>query len=242
MNKFVRFQTIKRMSASEECIWFAYEVKDVLQTEVKGSSQETGYLDVLSLIKLARVTNFATASFELNKPSSGTTIEVIQPARSKVLSSLVYQQLNPTRTLDFFSLFYTSCKRVIYANDSIGSGTVVMAYWPGNGNSLNNINYSMYRIGIIQHFLKRTVKFNDDENNHTYLFCYIIWKQVHPFHDWFGKTVIVASTLNEVVNSRCYMPVQQIAFRCAHGKMSINFGKIHETVLVASPIGIKFCI
>ena len=28
-----------------------------------------------------------------------------------------------------------------------------MAYWPGSGNSLNNIDYSNLQVGIVQHFL-----------------------------------------------------------------------------------------
>ena len=117
-----------------------------------------------------------------------------------------------------------------------------MAYWPGSGNSLNNIDYSVCRIGIVHHFLNHTVKFVEDENPCHFLFCYIEWKQSHPFHYWYGKSAVVASTLNEIAGPCCYMPVQRIAFRCASGEMSVNLGEICETVFVACPIAFKFCI
>ena len=41
-------------------------LSDVLKEEAKGSLQETGYLDLLGLMELARVTDFATPSFEIN--------------------------------------------------------------------------------------------------------------------------------------------------------------------------------
>lgn len=58
----------------------------------------------------------------------------------------------------------------------------------------------------------------------------------------FGKSTIVSSTLNEVADLCCYMPLQQIAFRCAYGEMSVDFGEIREIVFVTSPIAMKLCI
>ena len=53
---------------------------------------------------------------------------------------------------------------------------------------------------------------------------------------------MISSTLDEVVDVCCYMPVQRIAFRCASGEMNVNFGEILENVFVASSIALKFCI
>ena len=38
-------------------------------------------------------------------------------------------------------------------NDVFESGSVIMAYWLGNGNSFNNINYFTCRVGVIQNTL-----------------------------------------------------------------------------------------
>ena len=43
---------------------------------------------------------------------------------------------------------------------AIGGNVVVMAYWPGTGSSLENIDYTKYHVGIIQYFLRHAVTFH----------------------------------------------------------------------------------
>lgn len=169
---------------------------------MKGSLQETNHLEILSLIQLATVVNLNIMSFQL--PSSSICIKIIPPIYEKVLSTVeanhlrsFYQQLHPTTSLEFFSLFYTYCKKVVFVNDVFESGLVKMAYWAGNGNSINTINYSTCRVGVIQYFLKHSIKFAGDSIC-TFILCYIKWKQLHPFFDFYGKSTIVSSTLDEV--------------------------------------------
>jgi len=88
-----------------------------------------------------------------------------------------------------------------------------VTYWPASGPSLGHIYYSRCSVGVIQHFIKHTISFSDGiEEEH--LFCYIHWKQAHPNFDWFGQSAIVSSTLDEVIDAFCYMPIQWIA--CKH--------------------------
>lgn len=116
----------------------------------------------------------------------------------------------------------------------------MIAYWPGSGSSLHNINHTVCRVGIIKYFLEHTIIVaNDNTLNH--IFYYITWKQTHPFSDWYGKSTIVSSTLNEVEDVCCFMPIQRVAFRCCSGNLDVDFGDIHETVFVVSPVNIKFC-
>ena len=68
------------------------------------------------------------------------------------------------------------------------------------------------------------------------------WKQRHPMSNWFGKSAVVSSTLNEVEDGCCFVPIQRLAFRCASGELAVDFGHITECVLVASPVSMKFCI
>jgi len=65
---------------------------------------------------------------------------------------------------------------------------------------------------------------------------------IASFFDFYSKSTMVFSTLNEVPDLCCYMSLQRIAFRYASGKMSVDLGEIHEIVFVASPIAMKFCI
>jgi len=117
-----------------------------------------------------------------------------------------------------------------------------MAYWPGSGNNLTNIDYSVCRVGVIQYFLKHTIKFLGDPEPLSFALCYIKWKQTHPDFDFFGKSAVVSSAINEVDNVCSYMPVQRIAYRCALAETSVDFWHICELVYVASPIALKFCI
>ena len=109
---------------------------------------------------------------------------------------LIYEQLYPAagQTLMFFSLLYIHYKKVKLGNELLGPGEVVMAYWPGIGSSLANIDYLTCRVGVIKYFLKHTVNFEQNQTNLTHLFCYVTWKQRHPMYNWFGKSAIVSST------------------------------------------------
>ena len=38
------------------------------------------------------------------------------------------------------------------------ASSVFMAYWPGHGDDLSDINYSLRkRVGVVQHYIKHTV-------------------------------------------------------------------------------------
>jgi len=106
------------------------------------------------------------------------------------------------------SVFYTMSKKIAFVNDLIKAGSTIMAYWPGSGNNLTNIDYSVCRVGVIQYFLKHTIKILGDSEPRSFALCYIKWKQTHPDFDFFGKSAVVSSTMNEVDNVCSYMPVQ----------------------------------
>ena len=60
------------------------------------------------------------------------------------------------------SVFYTMSKKIAFVNDLIKAGSTIMAYWPGSGNDLRNIDYSVCHVGVIQYFLKHSIKFLGD--------------------------------------------------------------------------------
>lgn len=72
----------------------------------------------------------------------------------------------------------------------------------------------------------------DNPTIHTFS---VLFKMV--FH--FLVKLPVTSTLYEVLDVYCYIPVQRIAFHCARRE---HFGDIQEDVFVASPFAMKFCI
>ena len=160
MNRFIRHQAVKRLTNSEWCRDQENELH-VPKGSV-GSLQETDNSEVLSLVHLETVADLCSVTFEL--PKDSPYIKAIPPVREKVLSPgeanclrSFYQQLHPNKTLGLFSMFYTYCKKIVFVNDMIQSGSVVMAYWPGNGDALSNIDYSNCRVGIVQYFLKHLI-------------------------------------------------------------------------------------
>jgi len=73
------------------------------------------------------------------------------------------------------------------------------------------------------------------------VFCYIKWKQHHPNANWFGASAVLTDTINELESACSYMPMQRIMHRCASENITVNFGLHSETVMVAIPLGTKFC-
>ena len=101
---------------------------------------------------------------------------MIPPLYDKVISSSdtmklqsIYQQLYPQQTIYFMSRFYSRYKRIMLGNEVIGSvnmkQSVIMAYWPGTGCSLANIDYSRCRVGVVQYFIHHTLLLAPDNRN-----------------------------------------------------------------------------
>lgn len=245
MTKFLREQAVGALSWPDNTT----EFQALLKEEVKGSVGETGNVDVISMMELATVHNLQTISYK--KPNRDV-LKLIPPLKEKVLSSddskklrSVYEQLYPSRTISLMSRFISQCRRIMFANELIGSGNlkeaVIMAYWPGGGSSLSSIEYGRCRVGVIQYFLRHCITFSD-QTTEEHVFCYVLWKQDHPSRDWFGKSATVTSMTYKVEDACCYMPVQRIAHHCASGEMSVDFDSVTEKVFVVCPIALRFCI
>ena len=139
-------------------------------------------------------------------------IKLLPPLSEQVLSAndadwllIIYKQLYPSKNISFFSSFCCRCQKVLYGNDYIGSGNehasaVIMAYWYSTGNSLECIDYSTCQVGIIQYFIKHTIKFSGSTNKEDH---FINWKKNHYQYDGFGKSAVVSSVLNEINDVCC---------------------------------------
>ena len=73
-----------------------------------------------------------------------------------------------------------------------------------------------------------------------HIFAYILWKQMHPHFNWSGVSATV--DIFESVGSCCLLPVQQIGHRCAYTIIPVNFGDITDTVFIACPIPLSYCL
>lgn len=59
-----------------------------------------------------------------------------------------------------------------------------------------------------------SIKFSGSTNRDDHVFCFINWKKHSPQYDWFGKSAMVSSVLNETNDVCCYMPIPY--FMIAH--------------------------
>ena len=246
VKKFMKDQAIKTTYMPDEFI----ELLHAQQGKGSLCDTMTDNLYVFSLITLASVREFGSHSYAIS--SFTKLIYPIPPIHEKIFTmrkeeqlKMIYRQLYPEKLISHFSKFYHQCKRIQYGNEIIGSCNkegVIMAYWPGSGNSLNNIDYSNLQVGIVQYFFKHFISFDNSSERHSHLFCYVLWKHPHVFNQNFGQSVVITSTFNESEGVCCFMPVQRIIYRCASGELQTTIGSTTDTVFYACPISMKFCI
>ena len=214
--------------------------------------------DVLSLLEVGYCPLEAVSTFAL--PSKSLAIaealdlyqeKCLQPNLAMQLES-VYKQLYPRKLIAHLSLFYKEYGRVCLAGELIGSvkpgpkfncqsSSVVSAFWPGSGDSLDDIDYSRMRIGVVQHFIRHSLKVYSDHTkssveNLEHIFAYVYWKKLHPEASWFGISATVSTDLFEIPGACAYLPVQRIANGCAYATLPIALPSHTESVFVSCPI------
>lgn len=180
---------------------------------------------------------------------------LLPPLRQGIFSSeeskhllSIYLQLYPDMTIPSLSLFYTLCNRVTLGGECLGSlksrshkSAVVMAYWPGRGGNLSDIDYSKrMRVGVVNHYIRHQITLQGEQQEHV--FACVSWKIRHPYEDWFGVSATVCCNIFEESGPCMYLPVQRINCRCASALLSVEIGSITEPVFVACPIPIKYAL
>ena len=126
-------------------------------------------------------------------------------------------------------VIYRKFGRAMVAGDLIGSempgrnsrsSAVIMAYWPSRGNCLNDIDYSIMQVGVVQYFLWHKLCCGMP-GSHKVESC-VKWKRLHAHYDWFGASATVCEDIDtlEFIN---FVPIQRIACRCAYVTMPVNF-------------------
>ena len=67
----------------------------------------------------------------------------------------------------------------------------------------------------------------------TTYFCLVHWKQVYPFHIWFGHSAVVTPLAYKPDSACCYMPVQRIVAIMLTKKCQLNFRTTYSVFVVA---------
>ena len=195
-------------------------------------------------------------------PPGQNLVKALPPFKNRVLTSClsgqlqsIYKQLYPTRQIAHMSHFYRQYGRVMLSGDVLGctmpgandhSSSVIAAYWPGSGSSLNAIDYTSKRIGVVQHFILHSIEFVSEDNNNLeneklqHLFCFVYWKKNHPESNWFGVSTIICDDCFEIPDACCFLPIQRVLNKCAYAKIDVHFGSYEDNVLVVCPLPIKY--
>lgn len=219
------------------------------------STAETVNLLKIGYCPLEEVTSFAVSCMG----------KAIDPYQEKCLDSglaqqleSVYKQLYRQKHIAHMPLFYKEYGRVQLAGELIGSvkpgpnsrsSSVIAAYWPGSGDTLQNIDYSRMRVGIVQFFVRHTLKLYDTSaignttQEYDHLFAYVHWKKLHPKASWYGISATISSELFEIPGACAFIPVQRIACRCAYATLNIKFSPAHhESVFISCPLPLTHCL
>ena len=223
------------------------------------SDQSNSNMDISKLVKMSYSALVDIDSFSLE---AAPTAKGLPPCHEKVLpgqliSKLqsIYKQLYPNKRIVHFPYFYREYGRIILAGDVIGSvkpgpnnssSSIIMAFWPSAGDSLETLDSVRMRVGEVQYFIKHTIKVvsidSSSQVNETHIFAYVYWKKTHPHHNWFGISATVCSDLDEDPCACCFIPVQRISARCAFTCLPVKFSTHTETVFIACPIPLKYNI
>ena len=179
--------------------------------------------------------------------------DVVLDDQFKTLLSSLYEELYPDKVFHHISSFIQRYGRVIIYGDIIGSvvpgqnnrkSSIIMAHWPSRGASITSTDCSRPSVGEVQYFFKHSITVRTEEGLLClkHVFAFVRWKQTHPLMDWFGTSATVCSNMFESLYPCNFIPVQRISCRCAHALISVNFGHMVETVFIACPLPLRFCV
>ena len=257
MKKFLREQEVRTMEFPSEHSMFATMLES--HQTISGSVEET----ILSSERIQLIQHLSTAPINdgLDFQVTGH-VTLLPPKCRKVLTGedvqhlrCIYEQLYPGAVVSHISHFCIFSRKATFCGELFASQksqskkcSTVVAFWPGRGKSLLQVDTCAHpNVGRIQYFFRHsmTLKYSSGQlQQKEHVMCSMRWMQFHQFLDWFGSSALVCSTITEVYDSCCFMPVQRIHRRCAHGVMPIDFGSPlgRESVFVAVPLIRDYCM
>ena len=158
---------------------------------------------------ICNIKSFAVDQKSLIKPLPPFEEKTLSATLTQQLLS-IYKQLHPDCNITHMPRFYKEYGRLSMAGDIVGSvavrgasnpaSSVIMAYWPGTGFSLENIDSTTMSVGVVQYYLKHSITMTYGDSVDTsavrtfpHLFCYIHWKKVHPQAMWCGVSATISS-------------------------------------------------
>ena len=257
MHKFINAQRLRGEASLADLQFLSILPSQEKSVSILSSiTSDCNDVDVLQILRCSTLPLSSIHSFKstgiatLRSPLYEDIFDTLAAESLKLL----YVQLYPNEIIDKISPFYERSGRVTLCGQLMGSvlnasscasSSVIMAYWPVNSSTLDNIDYSHKRIGIVQYYFRHKIVLQQADGSCKYeehIFAYVIWKQRHPNEAWFGISATVCLDLNEP-NTMCnYIPIQRIHDLCAHCLLKLNIAGFEETVFVAIPISLKYAL
>lgn len=250
MKKFLASQSVKEMSRYCDLELHSLLPKSKVSSNILANKDDTA-------LKVLQMSTSPLSSFSYIT----ALVELLPPLHQSVFPSemvqrlkMIYEQLFPNFTITNVSPFHYRCNCVKLGGDLLGSvsnaasaktSAVITAFWPTRNAELTTpLNLSCMRVGVVQYYFKHQVVMSDENNEKSSVsmeFAYVLWKQKHPQHDWFGNSAIVCFDLFEQQSCCNFLPVQRIIKKCAFCLPKLEIlPNVQESVFVACPISIKY--
>lgn len=254
MKKFCQNQAVHGLSIPLDA-----DFRATLPESYEHKFKEGTLVDSLCLLHMARdplstIASFAWKRKDVVRPLPPSYEHVLDNETVQMLEN-VYKQLYPSCNIIHVPRFYQKFGRLLIAGDLIGSdmrgpnarsSSVIMAFWPDRGSTLNNIDSSKMHVGVVQYFMQHELSYRADTatdiNKEEHIFAYVRWKELHPCYDFYGVSATVCIDMFHASSCCCFLPVQRIACRCAHVIMPVNLNSVTETVFIACPVPLKYSL
>lgn len=250
MKKFAQNQALQALEVNDE-------LSQCLPHNYRSTIISDEPYDSLSLMHYMKSPLVSISSFAF---VCSNEIKLIRPFCDAIMSFDVAEQLRtmysllyPNQSFGVMSRFFRKFGRITIAGNLIGSElsgpnnksySVIMAYWPGRSATLENIDYSRMRVGVVQYFIRHELTFKNvnQDVKEEHVFAYVYWKETHSHYDWYGLSATVCANSYEGVSACCFLPVQRIGQRCDFIVMPIEFGDFSESVFIACPIQLHYSL
>ena len=124
-------------------------------------------------------------------------------------------------------------------NRSASSASIIAAYWPTEGSSINCINYAHKSIGKVLYYFTQSITVSAlTSQKMQYTMAFVQWMETHPQHSLYGISATLCYNVYKAPSLCSFIPVLRIIAKCASCKIVLD----DEEVFVACPIPMKLCI
>ena len=157
----------------------------------------------------------------------------------------MYELLYASATIVKMSRFFVEVRQIsihglhlISCKARSQRSTAIVAHWRNQG-GIDLTGQAPLRVGIVTSFLCHDIQIEEGNTSihKQNILARVNWFQDHPKRDQYIPSVIVCSTVEDVENCSCFIPVSRIAARCALiSKVKVKFEYGEDYICVCVPL------